>query len=283
MCDLLRATSRLIEPIGTPEFFDAFYEECQGLLDNDRCNIFFFDRNFRPSCIFNAASDGQLRKMNQRYAMEYVAGGFRRDPILRDAGSNIKRQDGLYVRHLLADEIFDAAYKKTFYSLARVNQKISLAFRAEVGAYYINFYRNCEQTGFSDEEIFLASEASETLCRLVAKHHMLLLHGSGEGLPNATSPSIVNRAALSRRIRLALLEDPAGLTDREAEICAAIACGQTTEGISLEYGISMNTVSTHRKRAYSKLGISSQSALFARYYQSVGRHALTSVDCGMAA
>lgn len=52
----------------------------------------------------------------------------------------------------------------------------------------------------------------------------------------------------------------------------AIACGNSTEGISLALGISKNTVSTHRKRAYSRLGISSQAEIFARFCQCVGRY-----------
>jgi len=67
-----------------------------------------------------------------------------------------------------------------------------------------------------------------------------------------------------------MLKLPCGLTQREADVCAAIALGYTTVGIGLNLGISVNTVATHRKRAYAKLGISCQNELFARYFDSLG-------------
>jgi DNA-binding NarL/FixJ family response regulator len=47
--------------------------------------------------------------------------------------------------------------------------------------------------------------------------------------------------------------------------------GYTVLGMSLNMRISVNTVATHRKRAYTKLRISSQNELFARYFDTVHR------------
>ena len=75
-------------------------------------------------------------------------------------------------------------------------------------------------------------------------------------------------------LREVLLSEPHLLSPREAEVCAGIILGYTTVGISLNCGISINTVATHRKRAYRKLGISSQNELFSRYFRLVS-HRLT--------
>jgi DNA-binding CsgD family transcriptional regulator len=53
------------------------------------------------------------------------------------------------------------------------------------------------------------------------------------------------------------------LTPRQTEGCARIVLGYSILAISLELGITQNTVSTLRKRAYSRLGICSQNELFA--------------------
>lgn len=53
------------------------------------------------------------------------------------------------------------------------------------------------------------------------------------------------------------------LTPRQTEVCARIVLGYSILAISLELGITQNTVSTLRKRAYSRLGISRQNELFA--------------------
>lgn len=52
------------------------------------------------------------------------------------------------------------------------------------------------------------------------------------------------------------------LTPRQTEVCARIVLGYSILAISLELGITQNTVSTLRKRAYSRLGICSQNELF---------------------
>lgn len=52
-----------------------------------------------------------------------------------------------------------------------------------------------------------------------------------------------------------------GLSNREKEICVLIARGLTSEAIAIELGISVNTVLTYRKRAYSRLNITSHNEL----------------------
>src|SRR5262249_46720277 len=79
------------------------------------------------------------------------------------------------------------------------------------------------------------------------------------------------RPALFERVRDAMLAGCHGLTPREAEICAGIVLGYTVTGMSLNLNISVNTVATHRKRAYAKMRISSQNELFARYFDTVGQ------------
>ena len=53
------------------------------------------------------------------------------------------------------------------------------------------------------------------------------------------------------------------LTPREKEVCRRILSGYGTEAIASDLGISLHSAFTYRKRAYEKLGISSQNELFA--------------------
>ena len=60
-------------------------------------------------------------------------------------------------------------------------------------------------------------------------------------------------------------------TEREREITQLILRGHSSQSIAFNLGISLGTVKTHRKNAYAKLGISSQSellSLFLRAFQS---------------
>lgn len=58
-----------------------------------------------------------------------------------------------------------------------------------------------------------------------------------------------------------LARDCPNLTPRERRVCGLIAAGLTSRDIADEMGISRNTVLTHRRRAYARLGISSQNEL----------------------
>jgi DNA-binding CsgD family transcriptional regulator len=66
---------------------------------------------------------------------------------------------------------------------------------------------------------------------------------------------------LRAEFRRRLAQRNPGLSGRELDVCMLIAVGLSSEGIGLELGISLNTVLTYRKRAYARLGISSQNEL----------------------
>ena len=55
------------------------------------------------------------------------------------------------------------------------------------------------------------------------------------------------------------------LSKREAQVCSGILCGFSLEAISIEYGFALSTAATFRKRAYAKLGITSQRELAALF------------------
>src|SRR5882757_2373408 len=65
------------------------------------------------------------------------------------------------------------------------------------------------------------------------------------------------KAAFMQRLRTIA----PGLPARELEVMALIAHGLSSHGIALELQISVNTVLTYRKRAYSRLDISTQNEL----------------------
>ena len=71
------------------------------------------------------------------------------------------------------------------------------------------------------------------------------------GLPRQTSP------LHGRLERLDVLAAQAGLTAREAEVCALLAQGRSRPYIRELLHISKNTVDTHAKHAYAKLGVHS--------------------------
>ena len=51
-----------------------------------------------------------------------------------------------------------------------------------------------------------------------------------------------------------------GLTDRQAEILALVACGMSSKEIALHAGISEHSVNTHIRRATRTLGVGTRAA-----------------------
>lgn len=65
---------------------------------------------------------------------------------------------------------------------------------------------------------------------------------------------------LCRRLKFICPE----LTLRERQVCILIVQGLTSEGISIEMNVSINTILTFRRRAYSKINISNSNELLHR-------------------
>lgn len=61
------------------------------------------------------------------------------------------------------------------------------------------------------------------------------------------------------------------LTPREHDVVRCLLRGESTRNAAAALGIAEATVALHRKRAYAKLGVSSQGQLFARFLRTVGR------------
>jgi DNA-binding CsgD family transcriptional regulator len=209
-----------------------------------------------------------MRELTRHCANDYVASGYRKDPILAWARSRGNTQFRPSVRSLSPCEIPNSDYRRRFYENAAVRQKLAVVQISGGKLYYLNLYRNPDQEDYSPKDRRMLEGVSGLLCALLAKHHTMVEPSTMPLCPN-NEMSDDFRSDLKDRVRSALLKEGVGLTPKEADICASIALGQAAAGIGFEHGISVNTVATHRKRAYAKLGIGSQNELFARYYESI--------------
>jgi DNA-binding CsgD family transcriptional regulator len=100
----------------------------------------------------------------------------------------------------------------------------------------------------------------------------MAVHAEFQGVPCAPRDEVTRQPDWERVYRAVcdvFVNSGHGLTPREAQVCACIVLGNKVTGTSRRLGISTHTVATHRKRAYSKLGIGSQNELFARYFDSL--------------
>ncbi|MEI9430180.1 helix-turn-helix transcriptional regulator [Mesorhizobium sp. Cs1299R1N3] len=160
------------------------------------------------------------------------------DP-LRHRIRRINKQDCVEI--ITLDELklaMNDAYKRIFYSVPGIVDKIALLAKQGELLLVVNLYRYLEKGPYTVDERDELHELLKIAARLVLLHY-------------ASSKDHT-------------LEDPLlSLSDRERQTCYWILKGLTTEAIAHELDVSPNTVTTYRKRAYEKLSINSKSALFA--------------------
>jgi DNA-binding CsgD family transcriptional regulator len=260
----------LIETLGTVKFWPHFYRLFNDLLNTKHCSVFAFSPAGGRYSLFAEGRDEHDRRMARALADEYVSGGFERDQNVRRALIPTKEpRTRVNVFTSEASDLKDVTYRRRYYDEPELSGKLVMLANLQSTVYYVNFYRGRSDPTFSQGELQAARVLASLGVKAVARHREMC---NADQIPPSSEPSgKTEHALMLDQMRAALLEARAGLTPREAQICAGIMIGQTTLGLSLTLGISMNTVATHRKRAYAKLGITSQNGLFAHYLKHM-RH-----------
>lgn len=195
----------------------------------------------------------------QSLTRDYVAHQHVFDPNFPDL-VRLGRGRRPIVRRHDAQRLKTKRYQRRFYTTVGIIDKVSFLWRAGQTAYYANLYRT-HRSGLFTQEEFKRLNAS---ARLIAS--IIGMHGGRQRIAAALAAGDSNEL-LARLIDR--LDDR--LTPREQVVLARILMGMGTEGIAIELGLTAATVITFRRRAYAKLGISSQAELFARCLRALPR------------
>jgi len=268
----LNQAATLVGCIGKSNFDEHFYAFCRELLHIDQCTAFHFEQRGSPHCLIAEANKRRFLDMTRQLAQEYTEGAWRRDPNLPlswelDAAAEAPTT---MVRCVCPSHIRDLSWRRRFYEQPQVRQELTLmAWPRPDSHLYCSFYRSRTLPEFAHEDIAQLKTWANLIAQVLDKHVSVTKPELGADCA-APVPDPARRERMYQELRSRMLKLPCGLTQREADVCAAIALGYTTVGIGLNLGISVNTVATHRKRAYAKLGISCQNELFARYFDSLG-------------
>lgn len=253
--------SPVINTLGSNAFSSAFFHYFASELDVDHCTVFAFDPAVKcPQVVVAESLDLLMRQRVQEAAKRYISTSFQLDPnvnLLLQAPD----QERLYA--LRPEEIQNRQFRYQYYESQNIKHE-AVALTCVAGQpCYISFYRGSGRAPIGDKEIDMISSRMQLATSLLQKH-LEIKH-----LQSAPAPRSAEEILPS--LKRVLLDGGYKLSDREAEICAGIILGFTVLGISLRLNITVNTVATHRKRAYAKLGISSQNELFSRYFYMVQR------------
>jgi len=263
--DMIHLLGEAVSFIGNADFGRCFYQAADGILNIDHCTVFIY-RDESPHMVVAEAQNDRVSKKVCSLAQRYVDSGFRHDPIWK-----IRPHNGIYgcsVFLFSPAQLHNDHYRQEFYVDPNVQNELALTASFGNERIYAAFYRENGREGFGQDAVDRLKCYGRPLLQILKKHAQMALILQLDSA--AEKPAC--RQQLMERVRASILADNKQITPREAEICAYIVLGYTVLGISLNLGISVNTVATHRKRAYAKLRISSQNELFARYFSAVERN-----------
>lgn len=255
--------AQLIGSIGTGDFAASYQAFAQRRLGVSRCHVFSFVNRSRPVCVLAQSNSAAVSKVAQSLASDYIGGDYHMDPLLR----RLEPAQGLWVTANYPQQPCGGYFRAKYYEHSRIAEEISILGRVRDRVIYAGLCRQEDEPAFSDAQVQLIHANAATVVSSIERHLEVLTLAQPQpaALQGDPGRTVERRRVLFVRVRDALLDCNRGITAREAEICAYIAQGYFVTGIGQMLGISANTVATHRKRAYRKLGISRQNELFTSF------------------
>jgi len=237
---------KVIYAIGTPSFEPTITETLRASAEADYCIV----SKLAPSGRLQGLFRGGTIVCADELSKAYYGGFYSADPNIKMILQSPSIEPD--IPPLSRNKSYTRQYVDFFFKLPKLVDKFATAQRIEGGWLYCNFYRCEGKAPFSASEIDQIRCSASIFSAAIARHSQLAFKEQTEEKERAiyldellkTSPSFTQ------------------LSESERKVCYYILLGYTSEAIGLICGISINSVLSYRKRAYSKLNICSSSQLF---------------------
>jgi DNA-binding CsgD family transcriptional regulator len=234
----------LIDALGTLRFEESMLSLARQAIRCTHLSAFSISNSGSPRLII--AADGGKQPSARRIASKYMRDYWSLDPANRFITAEPRVRHGATIR-MLSQEIEDAPYQRDCYLSASLVDRVSIVKCQADEVVRLNFYRNKAQGRFADGDLHTISQIANVLVQTLSKHEKIRPSLNGEDQ---------HRQYCNR-----LADIAPQLSEREVQVCVEIVRGLSSEAIASKLDLSVNTILTHRRRAYAKLGISSQSEL----------------------
>lgn len=178
---------------------------------------------------------------------EYVRRLHPQDPFRRQLAPSPNRL--VDVRAVAARDVRDEEYRERLFTRAGLTSKLSILVRERDFALSISLYSDHNHGPFCPHEARWVHECRGLIGAAVQRHYSLEHSGLADDIASLTEAFLG-------------IDLTSPLSSREASVCAHIVKGFSNLAIALELGLSVHSVATYRRRAYSKLGVTSPTELF---------------------
>ena len=237
-----------IAAIGTAGFSKALLIALRGIAPVDHLTLLTFqpESGLHILGVASLADDAVARSLTR----DFVARDYVYDPNFDELQRTTRSRRILIRRHEFS-RLEHKPYQSRFYTSVGIVDKLAFIWRNPEAGYYVNLYRTLRSGPYhADEQRRLG-----ILARLIAS--VVRLHGQRQHLEAKLRDG--DKTTVAEHL-ISLLGPK--LAPREQSVLARILLGLSAEGIALELGLKASSVITFRKRAYRKLGISTQAELF---------------------
>ncbi|OPY95040.1 helix-turn-helix transcriptional regulator [Bradyrhizobium sacchari] len=232
--------SSAVLAIGRSDFPKILIDTLRRQADVGHCMVFALSRGGAAHCLLDAGNIPIGADLGAAYAGQFHESDPNRDALFEGEG------EAPIMLPTFAPRMYGARYRKIFFQDSGIVDKCAAAIWTGDTCFYVNFYRIAAQGRFNAAQSARLEAIAPTIAASVARHF------HERAMPDQSLAALfATRAPL------------AALTPREREVCRSILAGFSSEAISQALGISLHSTLTYRKRAYERLGISSQSELFA--------------------
>jgi DNA-binding CsgD family transcriptional regulator len=256
-----REIGSAIDALDGPHFWARLTRVLERHIGFDSWVALRFARDAPPLvCAEQALPDGQIDLMFQ----DYLAALYQLDPFYLAAFE--QRASGFYT---LADVAPDN-FKMTEYYQRYFKQNIvgdEVHFNVVIDADYTMAFSLGNTRRYDEREVALLTLFSPWVLALMQQR----LRHEDFGAAQEVSGE-VESAQPDLPSRFGMLTGKGGrgaLTNREIEVAMLSLSGFSSRAIAEKLQISFETVRVHKKHIYAKLGVSSQSELFAMFYEPV--------------
>jgi DNA-binding CsgD family transcriptional regulator len=228
--------------IGRPAFPQTLIDTLRAVANVGHCMVFTLEGDRSAHCALGIGNIPIGPDLGVAYSGHFHLADPNREAIFRERSAASPIVLPSFSRRAYSD-----SYRKIFFEDAEIVDKIAIAIWVENTCFYVNFYRTAAQGRFSGEEASRLSGVAPVLGAMVARH---------------CQEDVAADPLRKLQTLFAVSAPLADLTGREKDVCLRILSGYSSEAISADLGISRHSTLTYRKRAYDKLGISSQNELF---------------------
>ena len=234
--------------IGRPDFPNILIDTLRGQAGVGHCMVFALNRTGGATCLLDAGNIPIGGDLGAAYAGQFHQSDPNRDTLFEGEGGRP------IMLPAFAPRMYGARYRKIFFHDSGIVDKCATAIWAGDTCFYVNFYRVAAQGRFTTGQRERLQAIAPGIGASVARHFQ-----------DRATPAQSLADLFATRAPLA------SLTPREQDVCRRILAGFSSEAISQALGISLHSTLTYRKRAYQRLGISSQGELFAVVLQLLTR------------